>query len=58
MTKRDAHQNGSDTSCLCYSYDNNMLASRGGDDTLKTWDIRMFKQPVAVVKGLFNRFPM
>ncbi len=30
MTKRDAHQNGTDTSSLCFSYDNRLLVSRGG----------------------------
>ena len=57
-TTRSAHQLGSDTSSLCFSYDNNVLASRGGDDTLKTWDIRNFRKPLNEAKGLFNLFPM
>ena len=31
MVVREAHMNGSDTSCLCYSYDGRTLASRGGN---------------------------
>jgi len=38
-----AHSNGSDTSCLCIAADGNTFISRGGDDTLKLWDIRNFK---------------
>lgn len=30
MMNRTAHMNGTDTSCLCYSYDGRTLASRGG----------------------------
>ena len=41
-----------------FSYDNNVLASRGGDDTLKTWDIRNFKKPLNEASGLFNLFPV
>ncbi len=53
---RDAHQNGSDTSCLSFGYDNRHVVSRGGDDTLKLWDVRSFKAPVHTRAGLFNRF--
>lgn len=31
MKNMTAHMNGSDTSCLCFSYDNQTLASRGGE---------------------------
>lgn len=55
---RTAHQLGSDTSCLRYSYDGKLLASRGGDDTLKTWDLRNLNSPVAAVHDLFNLYPM
>lgn len=55
---RDAHQNGTDTSSLSFSYDGLSIATRGGDDTVKLWDIRKMKEPVAVAKDLFNRFPM
>uniref|UniRef100_A0A8C6WQH1 WD repeat-containing protein 70 n=1 Tax=Neogobius melanostomus TaxID=47308 RepID=A0A8C6WQH1_9GOBI len=51
---RQAHVPGSATSCLAFSYDGMTLASRGGDDTLKLWDIRNFKKPVNVANGLTN----
>lgn len=55
---RDAHINGTETSCLTFSYDDRHLATRGGDDTLKLWDVRMFKKHLQCARGLFNRFPM
>ncbi|XP_054468317.1 WD repeat-containing protein 70 isoform X2 [Anoplopoma fimbria] len=55
---RQAHIPGSDTSSLAFSYDGMILASRGGDDTLKMWDIRNFKKPVNVATGLTNCFSM
>ncbi|KAK2177011.1 hypothetical protein NP493_624g01057 [Ridgeia piscesae] len=58
MMNRTAHMNGTDTSCLCYSYDGRTLASRGGDDTLKLWDLRQFKSPLCVAENLTNYFPM
>lgn len=55
---RNAHDRGSETSRLVFSYDNKGFATRGGDDTLKLWDIRKTKQAVHVATGLFNRFSM
>ncbi|KAI4892112.1 hypothetical protein NFI96_017896 [Prochilodus magdalenae] len=55
---RQAHTPGSDTSCLTFSYDGTTLASRGGDDTLKMWDIRNFRKPLHVATGLTSYFPM
>ncbi|CAG0881151.1 unnamed protein product [Darwinula stevensoni] len=55
---RDAHMQGSETSRITFSYDDRGLATRGGDDTLKLWDIRQLKSPVHVAGELFNRFPM
>ncbi|XP_059500989.1 WD repeat-containing protein 70 isoform X4 [Stegostoma tigrinum] len=55
---RQAHVPGSDTSCLSFSYDGNTLASRGGDDTIKSWDMRNFRNPLNVASGLPNIFPM
>ncbi|XP_075944727.1 WD repeat-containing protein 70 [Anarhichas minor] len=55
---RQAHIPGSDTSCISFSYDGRTLASRGGDDTLKMWDIRNFRKPVNVATGLSNNFTM
>uniref|UniRef100_A0A8C4PZM9 WD repeat-containing protein 70 n=1 Tax=Eptatretus burgeri TaxID=7764 RepID=A0A8C4PZM9_EPTBU len=53
---RGAHAPGGHTTSLCFSYDGSCLASRGGDDTLKTWDVRSFSQPVAVTCDLPNLY--
>ena len=58
MMLRDAHQKGSHTSSIAYGFDNRHIATRGGDETLKLWDIRSFKKPVHVAKNLFSRFEM
>ena len=54
----NAHQRGTDTTGLCFSYDNKSILTRGGDDTLKLWDVRNCKEPVNMKNGLFNRFDM
>ncbi|ORX63140.1 WD40 repeat-like protein [Hesseltinella vesiculosa] len=48
----DAHQKQSETSSLLFSKDNFTLVSRGGDDSVKVWDIRNAKKPVSVQYGL------
>ena len=58
MHLRDAHQKSTDTSSIVFGYDNRHIATRGGDETLKLWDIRSFKKPVHVATGLFSRFEM
>ncbi|XP_053304091.1 WD repeat-containing protein 70 isoform X2 [Spea bombifrons] len=55
---RQAHVPGTDTSCVTFSYSGVTLATRGGDDTLKTWDIRNFKKPLHTASGLSNIFPV
>ena len=44
---REAHTPGSWTSGLDISNDGRLVVTRGGDDTIKLWDTRSFKQPVA-----------
>ena len=39
-----------------FSLDGFTLLSRGGDETLKLWDLRSFKAPVAAAEGLANNF--
>ncbi|XP_022317933.2 WD repeat-containing protein 70-like [Crassostrea virginica] len=56
MLNRGCHMNGTDTSCLCFSYDGQCLASRGGDDTLKLWDVRNFKKPLKVRENLISYY--
>ncbi|XP_077284006.1 gastrulation defective protein 1 homolog [Arctopsyche grandis] len=53
---RDAHQKQSEISSLVYSYHGNHIATRGCDDTLKLWDLRVFKKPVHTVNDLFSRY--
>jgi len=43
---RDAHTPGTWTSSLAVSSDGRLVVSRGGDDTVKLWDLRKFKSPV------------
>ena len=56
MQVADAHAKGSDTSCVTFGHDNRHVATRGGDDTLKLWDVRAFKKPVHVATNLYSRF--
>jgi WD repeat-containing protein 70 len=43
---KDAHNNGTWTSGVDISPDGRLVITRGGDDTIKLWDTRKFKQPV------------
>jgi len=47
---RDAHLPNTWTSGLDISADGRLVVTRGGDDTIKTWDTRKFKQPLATIK--------
>ncbi|KAA0187433.1 hypothetical protein HAZT_HAZT009261 [Hyalella azteca] len=55
---RDCHTKGTNTSSICFSYDNKYYGTRGMDDTLKLWDIRKTRSAVFTATGLFNRFDM
>ncbi|XP_068754209.1 WD repeat-containing protein 70-like [Montipora capricornis] len=55
--QRTAHTFGSDISCLTFSHEGSLLTSRGGDDTLKIWDIRNFKRFLNIAMDLPNYFP-
>ncbi|XP_032220941.2 WD repeat-containing protein 70 isoform X2 [Nematostella vectensis] len=52
--QREAHMSGRDTSGLDFSLSGNLLVSRGGDDTVKTWDLRNFRKPVNIATDLPN----
>ncbi|CAK9293618.1 unnamed protein product [Gordionus sp. m RMFG-2023] len=59
---RGAHLLGSEGT-LTYSYDNNYIATRATDDTLKLWDVRTLsnkpiQSPLKQWSNLYNRFPM
>ncbi|XP_078487808.1 WD repeat-containing protein 70 [Ciona intestinalis] len=55
---RNAHTSGSDTSSIRFAHDNKTFCTRGGDDTVKLWDIRKIKHPVATACDLTNFFPV
>ncbi|KAF2087028.1 WD repeat protein [Saccharata proteae CBS 121410] len=46
---RDAHAADTWTSGLDISGDGRLVVTRGGDDTIKLWDTRKFKQPITTV---------
>ena len=46
---RDAHVRGTWTGGIDISADGRLVITRGGDDTIKLWDVRKFKQPVNTV---------
>ncbi|KAJ2920263.1 hypothetical protein MD484_g54, partial [Candolleomyces efflorescens] len=58
-TIEGAHVKGSDTGSLVFSLDGHTVMTRGGpgDDTLKLWDTRAFKKPIAVREGLPTLYP-
>uniref|UniRef100_A0A0N7ZD99 Uncharacterized protein n=1 Tax=Scylla olivacea TaxID=85551 RepID=A0A0N7ZD99_SCYOL len=58
ISVKQAHIKGTETSSLTFAYDNKAFATRGGDDTLKLWDLRNTKKAVHVAEELFNKFPM
>lgn len=47
---RDAHKKDTWTGGLAISTDGRTVVSRGGDDLIKLWDTRKFKQPISVVE--------
>ncbi|KAF0989169.1 hypothetical protein HZS_2775, partial [Henneguya salminicola] len=53
-----AHQNGSPAYSMAISRNDQILVSRGFDDTLKTWDLRNFKVPIHSINlpNYFDRY--
>lgn len=49
---RGAHEADGEITCLEFSTDGHTMISRGGDETLKVWDLRKFQQPLAVFGDL------
>lgn len=46
---KDAHEPNTWTSGIDISADGRLVVTRGGDGTIKTWDTRKFKQPLASI---------
>ena len=57
---RDAHRPGTWTGGVDISSDGRMVVTRGGDDTIKLWDTRKFKEPLVKVEhaSTSDRYPM
>jgi len=57
ITTQDAHVKGTETGSLSFSVDGNTILTRGGDHTVKLWDIRSFKRPIAERPGVPTLYP-
>ncbi|RKP06240.1 WD40-repeat-containing domain protein [Thamnocephalis sphaerospora] len=57
QTIEGAHTPGTETSCLLFSGDKQTFVSRGGDGTVKLWDMRSLKAPLAEASGLQSTGP-
>lgn len=53
---RGAHETQNDISSIAFSKDDVLMASRGADNTLKLWDLRAFKRPLAVWDNLDTNY--
>lgn len=51
-----AHMMGSETSSLIFSKDGNTMVTRGGDDTVKVWDLRKINQPLVTFDNVPNKY--
>ncbi|CAF4499116.1 unnamed protein product [Rotaria socialis] len=54
----NAHLQNQSVTSLKWSYDNQILASRSTDHTLKIWDIRKFDQCLSSCENIYNHFSM
>ncbi|CAF0895114.1 unnamed protein product [Rotaria sordida] len=54
----NAHLQDESITSLKWSYDNQILASRSTDHTLKLWDIRKFNQCLSSYENIYNHFSM
>jgi WD40 repeat protein len=52
----DAHTPETETSRIIASSDGHTIVSRGGDETVKLWDLRMFSKPVVVRNGMPSNY--
>ncbi|KAH9950519.1 hypothetical protein B0H21DRAFT_881323 [Amylocystis lapponica] len=57
MTIEGAHTKGTESGSVVFSVDGRTVLTRGGDDTVKIWDLRAFKKPLATHSGLATLYP-
>ncbi|KAF9289790.1 hypothetical protein BGZ68_008635 [Mortierella alpina] len=52
QTIENAHVKGTETSCIVFSRDSQRMVTRGGDDTVKLWDVRNLKHPLMIAEDV------
>ncbi|KAJ3790304.1 transcription factor [Lentinula aff. detonsa] len=52
-----AHVKGTETGSMVFSVDGRTVLTRGGDDTVKLWDLRAFKKPLCTRSELPTLYP-
>ncbi|KAG8220102.1 transcription factor [Butyriboletus roseoflavus] len=57
MTIEGAHAKSTETASVVFSVDGRTILTRGGDDTVKLWDIRSFKKPVVMRSETTTLYP-
>ncbi|KAI0085637.1 WD40-repeat-containing domain protein [Irpex rosettiformis] len=57
MTIEGAHTKGTEVGSMVFSVDGRTVMTRGGDDTVKLWDLRAFKKPLVTRSGLATLYP-
>ncbi|KAF9014934.1 transcription factor [Cyathus striatus] len=57
MTIEGAHTKNTETGSLVFSVDGRTILTRGGDNTVKLWDIRAFKKPLVARNDLTTLYP-
>ncbi|KAH0838597.1 transcription factor [Lanmaoa asiatica] len=57
MTVEGAHAKSTETASVVFSVDGRTVLTRGGDDTVKLWDIRSFKKPVVMRSETTTLYP-